>query len=617
MPDPRPNRRELFKQFWGPYLQLLGFLKPYRARWIWGLIFGGLFGLVNGSLPVAIQQVSSIIFYHKIENPSVAAWLNLGDTIPMWLTIAACAAIPAIMIIRSIFTWLNSYCAEWVSQKVLMDLRSKMLRSVMQQSMDFFNRTRAGDTSQRIMLATMEAQTVLTMMNTDLVRQPISLVTGIVVLFYLDWRFMCAALILFPACLIPARYLGRRIRFYANQQQAGQGNMMVLINESLAGIKVVKGFSRAEAEAKRFENAGKQMFRQVIRMRSAIEIHGPIVEAIAAIGVGIAFFYVWQSKLPGKDFIALCAGIFLLYQPIRTLTRLHLFLQRSLSATTAIFDLLNAKPTVVDLPDAKVLKKSKGSLALDNVSFAYRKGIPAVSNVTLNFQPGRHYALVGPSGAGKSTILSLLLRFYDPLEGTISIDDTDLREVTQDSLRAQIGLVSQDTFLFHETIHANIAYGRPEASREEVIEAARLAHAHEFIEAQQHGYDTVIGDKGCMLSGGQQQRVAIARALLKDAPILLLDEATSALDSESEKQIQEALEILSKGRTVIAIAHRLSTILSADEIIVMENGRAEAKGTHRELLETSPQYHRLYELQFHGSTPALTPQTEPEPVAAT
>jgi subfamily B ATP-binding cassette protein MsbA len=347
-----------------------------------------------------------------------------------------------------------------------------------------------------------------------------------------------------------------------------------------------------------------------MRMRAAMEGHGPIIEGIAAVGVGLAFLYVHLSHLPGGKFIALCAGIFLLYQPIKTLTRLHLFLQRSMAATTSIFDLLKREPAVKDAPDAITLGRGRGEISIEGVTFSYRPEIPAVSDITLRFEPGRHYALVGASGAGKSTLLSLILRFYDPNSGRITFDSHDLRAVTQDSLREQIGIVSQDTFLFHDTIHANIAYGRPGATREEVVAAANLAHAHDFILAQQDGYDTVVGDKGCMLSGGQQQRVAIARALLKGAPVLLLDEATSSLDSESEKQIQAALETLIQGRTVIAIAHRLSTILGADRIIVMDAGRVSAMGTHGELLEKSPLYRRLCQLQFGGQQPAAAAELQ-------
>src|SRR5207253_2368652 len=296
-------------------------------------------------------------------------------------------------------------------------------------------------------------------------------------------------------------------------------------------------------------------------------------------------------------FFGLISGIFIIYEPIKTLSKLHIVMQRSLGATTQIFSILDSKPAVQDSPNAVELVSSKGQIEFENVTFRYSTGVTdAVRDINLHIEPGKTYALVGASGAGKSTILSLILRLYDPTAGNVRIDGHDLRTLTQKSLREQIGLVTQETFLFHDTILNNIQFGRLNANKEEVYAAARTAFAHDFITAQPQGYETIIGDKGCLLSGGQQQRLAIARALLKNAPILLLDEATSSLDSESEKQIQQALERLSAGRTVIAIAHRLSTILSADQIVVMDQGHIKEIGTHRELLEKSGYYRRLYDM---------------------
>jgi ATP-binding cassette, subfamily B, bacterial MsbA len=284
-------------------------------------------------------------------------------------------------------------------------------------------------------------------------------------------------------------------------------------------------------------------------------------------------------------------------------------MQRSIAATTAIFALLDSKPSVQDTPDAVALKSSEGRIDFENVTFRYATTKrDALRNMSLHIEPGKTYALVGASGAGKTTVLSLILRLYDPTSGAVKIDGRDLRSITQKSLRDQIGLVTQETFLFHDTIFNNILFGRLDATQEQIYEAAQAAYAHEFIMAQPKDYQTVIGDKGCLLSGGQQQRLAIARAILKNAPILLLDEATSSLDSESEQQIQKALAKLAVGRTVIAIAHRLSTILSADQIIVMDSGRIKEIGTHAELLDKSGYYRRLYDHQFNR----VHKESEPE-----
>ena len=290
----------------------------------------------------------------------------------------------------------------------------------------------------------------------------------------------------------------------------------------------------------------------------------------------------------------------MLYDPVKKLSRIHLVMQQCFNATHNIFEILNRKPLIQDRPDAVDISGSTGDIKIENVTFRYRTELPAaLRDIDLHIEPGRYYALVGSSGAGKSTILSLLLRFYEPEGGVIKLDGRDINAIKQNSLREQIGMVSQETFLFHDSILNNIRYGRMDATKEEVLEAAKQAYAHDFIMLQPNGYETVIGDKGCLLSGGQQQRVSIARALLKNAPVLLLDEAMSALDSEAEREIQAALDRLSEGRTVIAIAHRLSTVLKADQIVVMDKGEIREMGTHRELLETSTIYRKLYDLQFN------------------
>lgn len=380
--------------------------------------------------------------------------------------------------------------------------------------------------------------------------------------------------------------------------------MAVVLQESFAGIRIIKSFSRENFQLHQFDKSLAEQFGVGMKVQKSQSIVQPMIETVSAFGVSLALFYVYFAHLSVGSFIALLGGMFLLYEPIKNISRIHVSLQLCVGAAEDILQLLETKPTIQDRPDATVLKSSQGRLALENLSFSYdANGVHgnALTDINLSIEPGTKVALVGASGAGKSTILSLLMRFYDPQSGRVLIDGVDLKDVTLHSLHDQIGIVTQESFLFHDSIKENIRFGRLNATDAEIEEAARLAHAHDFIMEQPHGYDTHVGDKGCLLSGGQQQRISIARALLKGAPILLLDEATSALDSESEKMIQDALEKLSKGRTVVAIAHRLSTILGSDKIVVMDQGRIVAAGTHSELLTTSEHYSNLYSLQFRDT----------------
>jgi len=411
-------------------------------------------------------------------------------------------------------------------------------------------------------------------------------------------------------CLLPLRIYGRRARKAVQNEQAGMAEMVVTMQETFAGIRVIKSFAREAHQEKEFKRSNQMQFSQMMRIIRSLEAVGPLVETMAAIGVGIALLYVYAANLSVGRFFGLISGIFILYDPIKTLSRIHLVMQRSIAATGSIFSILDSQPTIRDAPNAFALGSSQGRIDFEDVTFRYANTVTnAISDLTLHIEPGKTHALVGASGAGKSTILSLILRLYDPTSGAVKIDGRNLCSVTQKSLREQIGLVTQETFLFHDTIFNNIQFGRLDATPEDVREAARAAYAHDFIMAQPKGYQTVIGDKGCLLSGGQQQRLAIARAVLKNAPILLLDEATSSLDSESEQQIQKALAELAAGRTVIAIAHRLSTVLSADKIIVMDGGRIKEIGTHAELLGKSGYYRRLYDHQFNRFPEE--PATEP------
>jgi len=367
---------------------------------------------------------------------------------------------------------------------------------------------------------------------------------------------------------------------------------------------LVKGSGMEKYERKRFANMSGRAIANGMRWRVLIELVGPMVEAIASLGVSAALFYAWYFDIGAGKFMALNGGLILLYPPFKQLSRLHLMMQKCAASTSRIFEILELKPEIQDAPEAVTLDKCNGRIEFDEVTFGYRSGKKmkkklALRDFNLGIEPGMTCALVGSSGAGKSTVLSLLLRLWEPEKGSVLVDGFDIRQLTQESLRQHVAIVTQDTFLFHDSLLNNIRYGRLDATDEEIEHAAKLANAHDFIMKMEKGYETIAGDKGCMLSGGQQQRISIARALLKNAPILLLDEATSALDSQSEKAIQDALATLTAGRTVIVIAHRLSTVLNADKIVVMAKGQIKEVGTHAELYEKSGIYRKLYDIQFH------------------
>ncbi len=579
------------------------YLKPYRTTFIFAELSGIGFAFFNMMIPLLLKVVLDHVS-PEAATQAKQTTSTLGSHFDHLVNgrygvLLICMCVPAIMILRGFFDFLNNYSMAWVSLKVLGDMRKQVFTHISSQSLDFFHQKHAGDLISHVTNDTRVGQAALALVGSDLIKQPLTVVACVIALVRIDPKFTLISLVLFPLCLVPVIVYGRRIRKNGRREEEQAGAMTVILSETFAGIRVIKSFAREDYQVQQFDASNQEQFTNSIRVRKAMEIVSPMVEVIAALGVGLALFYVHYRGMELSNFLALTGGLFLLYNPIKQISRMHMQIQRCQAALSHFFALLEMRPTIVDAPGAAPLKECRGEIAFDEVSFQYTPHGPlALNRFDVRIEPGRYVALVGASGAGKSTVLSLLQRFYDPSSGSVRIDGMDLRTMTQRSIREQVGMVTQDTFLFHDTIYSNILYGRLDATKEEVFEAARQAYAHDFILSLPEGYATRVGDKGCRLSGGQQQRLAIARALLKDAPILLLDEATSALDSESELMIQTALETLVKGRTVIAIAHRLSTILKADHIIVMDAGQMVEFGTHTELYARGGRYRRLYDLQF-------------------
>jgi subfamily B ATP-binding cassette protein MsbA len=422
----------------------------------------------------------------------------------------------------------------------------------------------------------------------------------IVVAFVKDWFLASLAFVVFPASVLPVMRLSRKIRRFTRRGQIRTGTLTALLQESIQGNRIVKAFGMEKYENQRYQQENWRLFKQSLRASRIKAMVAPSMEMFASIGIGSVVWYGGWSVINGGrtqgEFMAFMAAMFLMYGPFKGIARTYTGVSQGLAGAERVFEILDEAPEISDKPDARVAQPFSSTIQFHQVNFAY-KDTPVLKNVDLTIQAGQMVALVGMSGVGKSTLVDLIPRFYDVRGGRVTIDGVDVRDLTVVSLREQVGIVTQHTFLFNDSIRNNIAYGEPDRPMEDIVAAAKAANAHEFILALPEGYDSVIGEMGMQLSGGQRQRLAIARALLKNAPILILDEATSSLDAESERLVQEALEILMSTRTTIDIAHRLSTIRKADRIVVLVDGAVAEEGTHEELLGKNGEYSRLYSIQ--------------------
>ncbi len=506
--------------------------------------------------------------------------------------------------------YLGNYLVNWVGVSAIMDLRQEVFDRVLRQDAQFFERQSTGEIMSAIMSDIDRIQIAVSSMLADWLRQMFTAVFLLMAMVSMEWRLSLISLAVFPVVALLTMRLGRRIRRTTRQAQDMAAGLNQILQETITGHQVVKSFGAEDFESKRFRLAALRLKAGNLKYVAQQAIASPIIELIGALTIVLLLTFAREQvkahSMTAGTFTAFVLALVMLYEPIKRLTNIHNIFQQALGCTAKVFNYLDLREGVMDAPSAVRLARFEKSIVFQNVQFSYpgARDRRVLEGIDLQVRAGEIVALIGQSGAGKTTLVNLVPRFYDVTGGSVLIDDKDVRQLRLSSLRENISIVAQDTFLFNDTAFDNIAYGRPDAKEEEVFAAARAALAHDFIQTLPMGYKTPIGERGTKLSGGQRQRIAIARALLKDAPILILDEATSHLDSESERLVQQALAVLMQRRTVLVIAHRLSTIRQADKIVVLENGRITETGTHEQLMVGGGIYHRLHEMQ-HADTSAI------------
>ncbi len=569
---------------WIVYQRLLGYAFRYRGRLLAGLLCGIAYGASNGAMMWVLKGGFDTVFdINKLPLRDILFFVLL---------------LPVVGFVRGASEYGSKYLVQWVGNRVVLDLRDAMFAHLNRLSLGYFVQSRTGEVISRITNDTTVVQNSVSTTIEDIAKEPMTVVAMLVYILTLDPMLALISLILFPVCIVPVILFGRKVRRYARESQQRIADLVSILQEGVSCVRIVKAFGMEEYEQGRFHRQNTTFFSRIMkvtRARAAIE---PIIVFITTIGFSLLLVYVWVVDMTAGEFITFAGAMMMLYTPVKKLSRVHLQIEQAAAAAERIFEVLDAPVDVADRADAKAFAEPVRAITFDLVNFSYGDK-PVLRDVSLEIAAGTRVAIVGGSGAGKTTLVSLLPRFYDPVDGRIEINGRDIRDFTLASLRQQIGLVTQDTVLFNDTVANNIAYGTSNASREAIVEAAKRANADDFITAMPDGYDTVIGELGSRLSGGQRQRLAIARAILRNPPIMLLDEATSALDTESERLVQSALNELMRDRTVFVIAHRLSTVINSDIILVMDQGRIVQSGRHEELLAQGGIYKRLYDLQFN------------------
>ena len=543
------------------------------------------YSATSGALPFLVQRVIDDVFAQKDKTSLFyLPFLIIG-----------------VFAFRGLVNFGDHYLTAYVGLRIINDVRDGLNRHLQFLSLSFFQRHPTGTLISRVTNDVSLVRSALTDSVASLIRDTTSLLALIVVAFLKDWVLATIAFVVFPASVLPITRMSKKIKRFTKRGQVAKGNLTNLLQESIQGNRIVKAFGMEKYEIDRFQEENQRVFKQSIRGSRTQAVVTPAMEFLASLAIGAVVWYGGSSVIAGGrtqgEFMAFMTAMFLMYQPFKHLTRTYTTIQQGLAGAERIFEVLDEESEIKDRADAQPISEFSRIIEFHDVSFGYGDEL-VLNNINLKIRAGEMVALVGMSGVGKSTLADLIPRFYEVTSGKITIDGADIRDVALQSLRFQIGMVSQHTFLFNDTVRNNIAYGDPSKDMDHIVAAAQAAYAHDFIMALPQGYDTMIGELGMRLSGGQRQRLAIARALLKDAPILILDEATSSLDTDSERLVQEALENLIVRRTSLVIAHRLSTIRKATRIVVLVDGSIVEEGTHEELLARKSEYSRLYTLQF-------------------